>query len=120
VKKKVLAVLASWSSQFKDDRSAAGIASLYRQVKPVESSRRTDVNREASTEREREAGQRQKEKEEAKRKAKEERLRRDEEDRRKKASKKATVTATREHFDVERVCFRFARCSKLHPDSHHA
>ncbi|KAH9982882.1 hypothetical protein BGW80DRAFT_1555903 [Lactifluus volemus] len=101
VKKKVLAVLASWSRQFKDDRSAAGIASLYRQVKSVEPSRGTDVNREASTEREREAEARQKEKEVAKRKAKEERLRREEEARRKKAASKK-ATATREHFDVER------------------
>jgi LAS seventeen-binding protein 5 len=111
VKKKVLAVLASWSRQFKDDRSAAGIASLYRQVKSVEPSRGADVNREASTERGREAEQRQKEKEVAKRKAKEERLRREEEARRKKAASKK-ATATREHFDVERVRFRLALLSQ--------
>jgi len=40
VRKKVLAVLASWSRQFKDESSAAGIAGLYRQVKPASSEKR--------------------------------------------------------------------------------
>jgi hypothetical protein len=95
VKKKVLAVLASWSRQFKDDRSAAGIAGLYRQVKPAGS----EANREALAERERESEKRRKEKDEAKRKAKEKRL---EEARSKKA---ASRTATsRKQFNFEQVC----------------
>jgi hypothetical protein len=95
VRKKVLAVLASWSRQFKDDRSAAGIAGLYRQVKPAGS----EGNREALAERERESEKRRKEKDEAKRKAKEKRL---EEARSKKA---ASRTATsRKQFNFEQVC----------------
>ncbi|KAI0296217.1 hypothetical protein BC826DRAFT_1185098 [Russula brevipes] len=42
VRKKVLAVLASWSRQFKDDRSAPIVAGLYRQVKPADQSRKSD------------------------------------------------------------------------------
>jgi LAS seventeen-binding protein 5 len=102
VKKKVLAILASWSRQFKDDRNAAGIAGLYRQVRSVEPPRKTDANWEAQAEREREAEQRQKEKEEAKRKAKEERRRLEDEARRKKAAAK-NANAARKHFDFERV-----------------
>jgi hypothetical protein len=99
VRKKVLAVLASWSRQFKDDRSAAGIAGLYRQVKPSGS----EGNREALlAERERESEKRRKEKEEAKRKVKEKRL---EEARSKKA---ASRTATsRKQFNFEQVCVFF-------------
>jgi hypothetical protein len=95
VRKKVLAVLASWSRQFKDDRSAAGIAGLYRQVKPAGS----EGNREALAERERESEKRRKEKAEAKQKAKEKRR---EEARSKKA---ASRTATsRKQFNFEQVC----------------
>ncbi|KAH9178734.1 hypothetical protein EDB89DRAFT_2217836 [Lactarius sanguifluus] len=64
VKKKVLAVLGSWSRQFKDDRSAAAIAGLYLQVKPAEPPRRSAVEREQLAEREREAEQKRKEKKE--------------------------------------------------------
>ena len=95
MRKKVLAVLASWGRQFKDDRSAAGIASLYRQVKPTGS----EGNREALAERERESEQKRKEKEEAKRKAKEKRL---EEARSKKAASRAA--APRKQFNFEQVC----------------
>ncbi|KAH9004035.1 hypothetical protein EDB86DRAFT_3207577 [Lactarius hatsudake] len=85
VKKKVLAVLGSWSRQFKDDRSAAAIAGLYRQVKPAEP---------PQTERE----------EETKRKAKEERLKLEEEARRKKAAPWTTPRTTstaQKPFDFE-------------------
>jgi LAS seventeen-binding protein 5 len=107
VKKKVLAILASWSRQFKDDRSAAGIASLYRQVKSA-THRKTDANTEVVTEREREAERKQKEKEEAKRKAKEGRRRLEEEARQKK------------HFDFERVrfCIALIRSYVLIPTVH--
>ncbi|KAI0308191.1 hypothetical protein B0F90DRAFT_1621443 [Multifurca ochricompacta] len=101
VKKKVLAVLASWSRQFKDDRSAAGIASLYRQVKPAEPPRRSEVDREAMAEREREAEQKRREKDDAKRKAKEERFKIEEEARRQKAASKIASNA-RKQFDFER------------------
>jgi hypothetical protein len=106
VKKKVLAVLASWSRQFKDDRSAAGIAGLYRQVKPAQSSRKPEIDLETLTERERErereSEQRQRDKEEAKRKVKEKRLKVEEKRRKKAASQ---TTPARGHFDSERVCF---------------
>ena len=100
VRKKVLAVLASWSRQFKDDRSAAGIAGLYRQVRPVESSRGSEVNREALAERERESEKRRREKEEAKRKAKEKRHKLEEARSKKAASQTA---ASRRQFNFERV-----------------
>ncbi|KAI0285296.1 hypothetical protein BGY98DRAFT_945221 [Russula aff. rugulosa BPL654] len=96
VRKKVLAVLASWSRQFKDDRSAAGIAGLYRQVKPSDS----EGNREALlAERERESEKRRKEKEEAKRKAKEKRL---EEARSKKAASRTAVSRKQFNFEQEK------------------
>jgi hypothetical protein len=102
VRKKILAVLASWSRQFKDDRSAAGIAGLYRQVRPTESSRGSEVNREALVERERESEKRRKEKEEAKReakrKAKEKRLKQEEARSKKAASQTATA---RRQFNFE-------------------
>ncbi|KAI9444820.1 hypothetical protein H4582DRAFT_2108628 [Lactarius indigo] len=104
VKKKVLAVLASWSRQFKDDRSAATIAGLYRQVKPAEPPRRSAVEREQLAEREREAEQKRKEKKETKRKAKEERLKLEEEARKKKAAPWTTPRTTntaRKPFDFE-------------------
>jgi hypothetical protein len=104
VKKKVLAVLASWSRQFKDDRSAAGIAGLYRQVKPAHSSRKPEIDLETLTEREREreheSEQRRRDKEKAKRKEK--RLKQ-EEKRRKKAT--SQTTPVRSDFDFERVRF---------------
>jgi len=91
VRKKVLAVLASWSKRYKDDPSASGIAGLYRQVKPTESSRRSEIDREAMAERERESEQRRRDKEKSKRKAKE------------KRSKMATsqTAALRKQFDFE-------------------
>jgi len=99
VKKKVLGVLASWSRQFKDDRSAAAIAGLYRQVKPPEPPRRPAVDREQLAEREREAEQKRIAKV-TKRKAKEDRLKLEEEARRKKAASRTTNTA-RKPFDFE-------------------
>lgn len=104
VKKKVLAVLGSWSRQFKDDRGAAAIAGLYRQVKPAEPPRRSAVEREQLAEREREAEQKRKEKKETKRKAKEERLKLEEEARRKKAAPwtaPRTTNTARKPFDFE-------------------
>jgi len=97
VRKKVLGVLASWSRQFKDDRSAAGIAGLYRQVKPTQSSRKPQVNLE-TLEPERESEQKQRDKEEAKRKDKEKRSKA--EDRRKKAA--SQTASSRRGFDFER------------------
>ena len=113
VRKKVLAVLASWSKQFKDDRGTAGIAGLYRQVKPSVS----EANREALTasERERESEKRRKEKDEAKQQAKEKRR---EEARSKKA---ASRTATsRKQFNFEQVCnfSPLVNVSALSSDSH--
>ncbi|KAH9065760.1 hypothetical protein EDB87DRAFT_1679469 [Lactarius vividus] len=104
VKKKVLSVLGSWSRQFKDDRSAAAIAGLYRQVKPAEPPRRSAVEREQLAEREREAEQKRKEKKETKRREKEERLKLEEETRRKKAAPwttPRTANTTRKPFDFE-------------------
>jgi len=101
-----MAVLASWSRQFKDDRSAAGIAGLYRQVKPAQSSRKPEVDLETLTERDRDREQRQRVKEEAKRKAREKRLRvKLEEAKRKKAASQTTSTLSRRGFDFEQVCF---------------
>ena len=120
MKKKVLAVLASWSRQFKDDPSAAGIAGLYRQIKPAEPPRRSDANREALAEREREAEQKRKEKEEAKRKAKQERRRLEEEARQRKAASKR-ISAARKQFDFEQVCIRILLgASYALPHSRHA
>jgi len=95
VRKKVLAVLASWSRQFKDDRGAAGIAGLYRQVKPAGS----EANREALVERERESEKRRKEKEEAKRKAKEKRL---EKAQSKKAASRTATSRKQFNFEQEK------------------
>lgn len=117
VKKKVLAVLASWSRQFKDDRSAAAIAGLYRQVKPAEPPRRSAVDREQQAEREREAEQKRVAKE-AKRKAKEERLRLEEEARRKKAASRSTNTV-RKPFDFEKVGFPYAASAASIPTIMH-
>jgi hypothetical protein len=101
VRKKVLAVLASWSRQFKDDRSAAGIAGLYRQVKPAtESTRGSEANREGLAERERESEIRRREKEESKRKVKEKRKKL-EEARSKKAAFRTALS--RKQFNFERV-----------------
>lgn len=95
MRKKVLAVLASWSRRYKDDRSAAGIAGLYRQVKPTEPSRRSEIDREALAERERESEQKRRDKEKSKRKAKE-----------KRPKMTTSQTATlRKQFDFEQVCF---------------
>jgi FKBP-type peptidyl-prolyl cis-trans isomerase len=105
VKKKVLAVLGSWSRQFKDDRNAATIAGLYRQVKPAEPPRRSAVDREQRAEREREAEQKRKAKE-AKRKAKEDRLKSEEEARSKKTASRTTNT-TRKPFNFEQVGFSY-------------
>lgn len=117
VKKKVLAVLASWSRQFKDDRSAAAIAGLYRQVRPAEPPRRSAVDREQQAEREREAEQKRVAKD-AKRKAKEERLRLEEEARRKKAASRSTNTV-RKPFDFEQVGFSYAASTALTPTIMH-
>lgn len=102
-----MAVLASWSRQFKDDRSAAGIAGLYRQVKPAQSSRKPEIDLETLAERERDGEQRQRDKEEAKRKAREKRLKL-EETKRKKAASQTTSTPSRREFDFEQV--RFSPC----------
>ena len=119
VKKKVLAVLASWSRQFKDDRSTAAIAGLYRQVKPAEPPRRSAVDREQLAEREREAEQKRITKE-TKRKAKEERLKLEEEARRKKAASRSTNTAQKP-FDFEQVSFSYGTCCcEQHLDSRYA
>jgi len=104
VRKKVMAVLASWSRQFKDDRSAAGIAGLYRQVKPAQSSRKPEIDLETLTERDRDGEQRQRVKEEAKRKAREKRLKL-EGTKRKKATSQTTSTPSQRGFDFEQVCF---------------
>ncbi|KAI0039096.1 hypothetical protein FA95DRAFT_1550885 [Auriscalpium vulgare] len=114
VKKKVLAVLASWHRQFKDDSSMALVAGLYRQVKPQEPPRRPQVDREA-VERAQEADRKRieadrkriEEKAEAKRRAKMEkeaekdRIRRDEEARRKKTKEQAPWNKSRKAFNFE-------------------
>jgi len=100
VRKKVMAVLASWSRLFKGDRGAAGIAGLYRQVKPAHSSRKPEIDLETLTERERDGEQRRRDKEEAKRKAREKRLKL-EETKRKKAASQTTTTPSRRGFDFE-------------------
>jgi hypothetical protein len=104
VRKKVMAVLACWSRQFKDDRSAAGIAGLYRQVKPAQSSHKPEIDLETLTERDRDGEQKQRVKEEAKRKAREKRLKL-EETKRKKAASQTTSTPSRRGIDFEQVCF---------------
>jgi len=106
VRKKVLAVLASLSRQFKDDPSAAGIAGLYQQVKPTgSSSRSSEANREALAERERESERRRREKEEAKRKAKETR------GKKKAAASRSAAASRRQQFNFENVCFSVALAS---------
>jgi len=92
-----LGVLSSWSRQFKDDRGAAGIASLYRQVKPGDSA--SEANREALVERERESEKRRKEKEEAKRKTKEKRR---EEARSNKAASRTATSRGQFNFEEEK------------------
>jgi hypothetical protein len=98
VRKKVLVVLASWSRQFKDDRSAAGIAGLYRQVKPAGS----EANREAPVERERESEKRRKEKEETKRKAKEKRLE-EARSKKKEAASRTAAATSRKQFNSQEM-----------------
>ena len=121
MKKKVLAVLASWSRQFKDDHSAAGIAGLYRQVKPSQSSRKPEIDLETLTEREREreheSEQRRRDQQEAKRKVKAKRLKVEEKPRMKAASQ---ITPARSDFDFDRVrwpgsYFTLERRSDSHP-----
>jgi hypothetical protein len=110
VRKKVLAVLASLSRQFKDDPSAAGIAGLYRQVKPTGSSSRgseAEANREALAERERESERRRREKEEAKRKAKETR------GKKKAAASRSAAASRKQQFNFEKVCFSVALASPM-------
>jgi len=79
VKRKTIAVLASWHRQFADDRSMSAVAGLYRQVKPAEPPRRPQVDRAALEEEERkrreEEAARKAAKEEAKLKAKQEKER---------------------------------------------
>jgi hypothetical protein len=112
VRKKVLGVLASWSRQFKDDRSAAGIAGLYRQVKPTQPSRKPQVNVETlAVEPEWENEQKRRDKEAAKRKGKEKRSKAEETRRKKAASQTAS---SRKEFDFGRVRFppRVGFCSR--------
>ena len=98
------------------------VSGLYRQVKPVEPPRRSQVNRAEIEEREAEAERKRKEekaaKEEAKLKAKQEkeRLKLEEEAKRKKA-KERTRTGTRKPFNFEEVCFIFVvfvKCCLIH------
>ncbi|TFY72806.1 hypothetical protein EVG20_g226 [Dentipellis fragilis] len=72
VKRKLIGVLASWQRQFKDDRSMATVAGLYRQCHGAKQESREHADHEREREREQEK-RRQEEKnvrEEAKRKAK--------------------------------------------------
>jgi hypothetical protein len=111
VKRKTLAVLASWHRQFADDRSMAAVANLYRQVKPAEPPRRPQVDRAALEEEERkrreEEAARRAAKEDAKLKAKhdKERLRAEEEARKRKAKEKPVTVRRpqRKAFNFEEV-----------------
>lgn len=111
VKKKLIAVLASWHNQFKTDPSMALVANLYRQCRPPDRrSKQQDADIDklfgkmvvSPVDTNAEYERRRKEKEEkelAKRKAKEakERARREEEARRKRGKTK------RQPFDFEKV-----------------
>ncbi|THH19050.1 hypothetical protein EW146_g2057 [Bondarzewia mesenterica] len=96
VKKKLIAVLASWQSQFKDDHNMTIVASLYKQCRPPEPVRRS-VDHEAlerENEHERKRREEKAAKEEAKRKAKlekeaeKERLKKEEAARKQRATDK--------------------------------
>ncbi|EIM92246.1 uncharacterized protein STEHIDRAFT_46841 [Stereum hirsutum FP-91666 SS1] len=98
VRKKLIAVLASWHNQFKDDRSMTIVAGLYRQCRPDDSAKRqSQLNHQAALERESEHERKRKEekaaKEDAKRKARmekeaeKERIRKAEEDRKRSKNK---------------------------------
>ncbi|KAI0034162.1 hypothetical protein K488DRAFT_77420 [Vararia minispora EC-137] len=107
VKRKTIAVLASWHRQFADDRSMAAVAGLYRQVKPAEPPRRPQVDRTTLEEEERrhrdEEAARKASKEEAKLKAKraKEQAKAEGEARRRKAKEKPTARSQRKPFNFE-------------------
>ncbi|KAH8099290.1 hypothetical protein BXZ70DRAFT_290826 [Cristinia sonorae] len=104
VKKKLLAVLASWHSQFKDDPSMSFVANLYKQCKPADTATRMrleanvlntgglDYDGEYIERKRREEREKREKKEEEKRKLKEAKeaekakLRQEEEARRRKAT----------------------------------
>lgn len=117
VKKKLLSVLISWHSQFKDDPSMSLVAGLYLQCRPS----RQNINAgsighhdEALERRKREERERKEKKEEDKRKAKlakeEEKAkqRREEELRRKRASQ-----PRRRPFNFEEVIFKLTYLKML-------
>ena len=108
VKRKLIAVLASWRNQFKDDHSMTLVANLYKQCRPSEPARRSVDHEVEARESEYEKRRREEKiaKEEAKKKAKldkeaeKERLKNEEAARRQRAKDKTT----RKPFNFEQVC----------------
>lgn len=118
VKKKLLAVLASWHAQFKDDPSMSLVANLYRQSKSSDAQARTraeglvlstggvEYDSEFIEKKRREEREKRERKEEEKRKSREHkeaekaRLKAEEEARRKKA---AQPKSKRKPFNFEQV-----------------
>ncbi|KAI0322186.1 hypothetical protein OF83DRAFT_20841 [Amylostereum chailletii] len=106
VKRKVIAVLASWHRQFAQDPSMHQVAGLYRQVKPAEPPRRPQVDRHAIEEREAEAERKRKEekaaKEEAKLKARQDKEKSKlEEQAKRKRAKESPKVGPRKAFNFE-------------------
>lgn len=117
VRKKLIAVLASWHNQFKDDRSMTIVAGLYRQCRPDDSAKRqSQLNHQAALERESEHERKRKEekaaKEDAKRKARvekeaeKERIRKAEEDRKRSKNKPKRKPF---NFEEVRIIYVFLR-----------
>ena len=128
VKKKLIAVLAAWHAQFKDDPSMTLVAGLYKQCR-LDTTHRNSAQLHMQglvmdTENERKAREERERREEEKRKAKEEeRLRKEEEERRRKAEKeerkkKKTSNTTqtkpkRKPFNFEEVRVRILHVQVL-------
>lgn len=118
VKKKLVAVLAAWQAQFKDDPSMSLVAGLYKQCR-LDTHRQSSIQPSAAAqglaleaEHERKAHEeRERKREEEKRKAKEEERHRKEEEERRKKMEKEKKKAIATQPKVKRKVFNFEEVS---------
>lgn len=116
VKKKLIAVLAAWQAQFKDDSSMTLVAGLYRQCKLDTHRHSTQLSTqglvmESENER-RQREEKERKREDEKRKAKEEeRQKKEEEERRKKVEKEKKKKSSTTQAKVKRKPFDFEEVS---------
>jgi len=111
VKKKLVAVLSSWNSQFKDDPSMSAVAGLYRQCRPADrrshgQSNSADLNHGPSSDHERKMKEKD-EKELAKQRA------RREKEEAKERARKADAEARKVKSRPRRAPFNFEIVSDL-------